>query len=113
MVSGLKNSSMLVFKIDVEGGIVWSKTYAGKGHTEPYDMIESGDGGFVILAYTEAFGITDHGLYIVSIDAEGNTTWERTYPDVPTAWGITGNRIAWSGPDYIVLWGCEALEADR
>lgn len=68
------NSKGVVFKIDGNGLVIWSKEYSYQSLFVPSKLILANDGGFVICGrsdYTEANG------YLLKIDSIGTPQWGR------------------------------------
>lgn len=84
---GVGDFDVYLLKMDVEGNLVWNKTYGGVYSDLGYSIKETSDGGFVIAGYTRSFGNKDDAdVYLVKVDSEGNEIWGRTF-------GIQGNSI--------------------
>jgi hypothetical protein len=59
--------------------IEWGKTFGGAAHDMADDVVQTGDGGFVLAGYTGSFGAGSQDFWVVKIDAFGTTEWDRTY----------------------------------
>ena len=72
-------------KMNQEGAIVISKTYGGSEDNRATDIINTSDGGYAILGYSESSdgdltennGFYDH--WIAKLDSQGNIEWEHSY----------------------------------
>jgi hypothetical protein len=81
--------------IDVDGNILWNKTYGGSGDDRGQDMVQTNDGGFAMTGYSmssdgdasnnEGF----HDNWLVKTDIQGNLLWEKSY-------GFSGHDHAYS-----------------
>ena len=87
--SGLQD--VYVVRVNSSGGMLWERTYGGNKSEEADFVIQSGDGGFIIVGSTVSFGVPlpgvlpipgRHNVYILKIDGEGNTVW-RVYSGLP------------------------------
>jgi hypothetical protein len=57
--------------------LIWNRTYGvDGGHS--YDVVPSGDGGFVVYGEAPTPGIPSN-LYLLKLDGEGNRVWDYTY----------------------------------
>lgn len=56
----------------------WSRSY-GAVHENGTDIVQTGDGGYIIAGYTESFGAGGKDILIVKLDAAGDIEWEHTY----------------------------------
>ncbi|MCW4015522.1 MAG: right-handed parallel beta-helix repeat-containing protein [Candidatus Bathyarchaeota archaeon] len=65
----------------------WKKAYGGASDDYGTDLIETADGGFAILGYTESFGAGKSDFWLIKTDSNGNMEWNKTYggPDVDFA----------------------------
>jgi hypothetical protein len=69
-------------KTDASGNEAWARTYGGSGRDFGFDLCESGDGGYVLTGFTTSLGAGKKDVYVVRIDASGDTLWTRTYGGV-------------------------------
>jgi parallel beta-helix repeat protein len=76
---GAGNRDFLLVKTDAAGNMQWSQTYGGIGDEIAYDLIQTGDGGYLLVGYTDSFGAGDYDFWLVKTDAEGNMQWNQTY----------------------------------
>lgn len=76
---GPANSNVFAVKVDDNGNTLWTQTYGGAGMDYGYGVCETSDGCYVITGYTMSFGAGKEDVYVVKIDANGDTVWTRTY----------------------------------
>jgi hypothetical protein len=84
-----------LIKLNLNGDIIWSKTYGGSGDDVGEKVIQTNDGGFVIVGYSrsndgdasnnEGF----HDNWILKLDNSGNILWEKSF-------GFAGHDHAYS-----------------
>lgn len=67
-----------LMKTDVNGDFLWSKTYGGADWDFGYSVEETSDNGFIIGGTTYSFGKGEQ-MYLVKTDANGDTSWTKTY----------------------------------
>ncbi len=67
-----------------ESQLLWEHTYGGEFWESAFGGTATSDGGALITGYTESFGAAEADLYLVKINADGDTAWTRTYggPDI-------------------------------
>jgi len=71
-------------KVDLDGNLIWEKSYGGTGTDfYPY-LISTSDGGFLIVHYgdTSNPGWSSYGEWdvtLLKLDAEGNREWGKNY----------------------------------
>ena len=68
-----------IIKIDKKGNMLWQKAHGGSKDDKAYAITQTEDGGFVIAGDTKSFGNGKSDVYLVKIDKNGNTIWQRTY----------------------------------
>jgi len=88
-------SDFWLLKLDLEGNVIWSKTYGGSGEDVGQKVIQISDGGFVIVGYSKSDDIDasnnegQHDNWILKLDANGNVLWEKSF-------GYAGHDHAYS-----------------
>jgi hypothetical protein len=71
-----------VIKTDANGNTAWTKTYGGPGTWEDAVAVhQSSDGGYIIVGHTTSYGAGDRDVYLIKTNANGDTTWTRTFGD--------------------------------
>ena len=83
---GAGGKDVWLLKLDLEGNIVWEKTYGGShddgyGYSEWKCLIqETSDGGYIIAGATSSFGTpSTENVWLIKIDNAGDITWQKTY----------------------------------
>jgi hypothetical protein len=74
-----------VVKLDSLGNIIWQKCLGGSDNDEAWDVVQSPDGGFVVVGTSSSsdgdlsvnYGSDD--IWVVKLDAEGNLLWQRPF----------------------------------
>src|SRR5690554_6007011 len=74
-----------VVKLNESGELEWEKTYGGTQMDSASEIIQTLDGGYIMIGYTLSNdgdvtinnGISDY--WVVKIDSSGNIEWERSY----------------------------------
>lgn len=74
-----------IFKMDVDGNLIWDNSYGGTDTDELYMIRETADSGFVFTGntysadvnFTASNGLRD--MYLVKTDSLGNLEWADTY----------------------------------
>ena len=76
-------SSMLTIykinKIDKNGNLEWNKILGGEKLDRANDLIQTSDGGFALVGYTESFGAGSYDYWLIKTDNQGNCVWNQTY----------------------------------
>jgi len=66
-------------KTDASGNAQWNKTYGGTYAEEARSIVQTSDGGYALVGWTDSFGAGLSDAYLVKTDALGNAQWSRTY----------------------------------
>ena len=76
---GTSNSDIWMLKLDLDGGIVWQKTYGGDGYDRAIDMVAYPDGGLLISGTGQKWDTQDIDYFnwFFKLDNEGNLQWTR------------------------------------
>jgi len=93
------NAEVFVMKLNVDGDVVWLRTYGGNGYESSRFIRETTDGNYLVGAYsTSANGDLDtarygsHDGWIFKTDTAGNVLWSKSYG------GSATDRIRWIEP---------------
>lgn len=76
---GLGVRDVYVLRLDKKGDTLWSKSYGGNGIDGSNDMIQTYDGGFVIVGNTFSFGEGVSDVYVIKISENGTLKWATAY----------------------------------
>ena len=76
--AGSGSADLLVIKTDDDGNAQWHRTFGGPGAEYGNAISETSDGGYVVAGSTTSAGYGLMDVYVVKIDALGETQWERT-----------------------------------
>ena len=69
-----------VFVVSVEASsTTWSRTYGGNDTDSAETVIQTSDGGYVIVGQTQSFGAELGDLWLVKTNSSGITEWVRIY----------------------------------
>jgi len=76
-------------KTDSFGSMEWNKTYGGTNHDFARSVIQTSDGGYAMVGYTDSFGAGYTDVWLVKTDSAGNMQWNQTYGDSDYEYGIS------------------------
>jgi hypothetical protein len=62
-------------KTDSQGNIVWNRTYNFQGWEQPYSLVETHDGGYIIVGAASGSMSTVNGSLILKVNSQGNELW--------------------------------------
>jgi hypothetical protein len=68
-----------LIKTDSDGIVEWSQTYGGTELDDGRCIIETSDGGFALVGYTQSFGAGNHDVWLIKTDSGGIVEWSQTY----------------------------------
>jgi len=64
---------------NIDETIQWNHTYGDIGTDEAQAIIQTMDGGFVIVGWTGLFEMGDYNYWLVKTNAQGDLLWNQTY----------------------------------
>ena len=71
-----------LIKTDSLGDTLWTRTWGGSSWDYGLDLDQTTDGGYIIVGWTNSFGVNGSDLWLIKTDANGNTQWQRIYGDL-------------------------------
>lgn len=94
---GNGNGDFWLVKTDSSGHAEWNHTYGGIGWDDPYSIIQTTDGGFVLTGSTESYGSGSNDFWLIKTDASGHAEWNQTYGGMEWDWAHTAIQMADGG----------------
>lgn len=94
-VAGYSNSfgdgayDFYAFRTDLNGTLIWEKSYGGLGWERVHDAIMTQDTGMLIVGQSNSTLNGDNNMYIVRTAANGDTLWTKS-------WGGSGEDVAYA-----------------
>lgn len=79
MSFGAGGEDVYVLRTDEAGDTSWCRTYGGPGEDRGCCVRQTMDGGYVIAGYTSSFGAGEMDVYLLKLDAWGDSVWTKTY----------------------------------
>jgi hypothetical protein len=76
---GAGSYDVYLIKTDASGDTVWTRTYGGTGVDLGGAVQQTSDGGYIFAGMTDSFGAGSYDMYLIRMDASGDTVWTRTY----------------------------------
>ncbi len=74
---GAGGYDVYVLKLDANGNLQWSRTIGGPSDEFGYGIIQTTDGGYLVVGETWSFGPGSASIYAIKLDASGNQEWTR------------------------------------
>jgi hypothetical protein len=99
---GSGGGDVFIVRTDAEGGILWGDGYGGTGWDEGWCVSQTfPDSGFIVVGSTSSAGAGGDDVYLMKLNADGDTLWTRTYGG---ASGDYGYHIQQTFPDsgYVI-----------
>jgi len=59
--------------------ITFEKWYGGNNYEEANAVVETDDGGFIVVGFTETFGSGSRDFYVIRTEPDGDTIWTKTF----------------------------------
>ena len=75
----LCDKDLYINKNTASGRRLVRKTIGGNSDDVGYSIIQTSDGGFLAVGYTESYGMGGKDIYMVKTDSECNTSWTKNY----------------------------------
>lgn len=110
MVSGHhgtnETSDFWLIKTDSLGEIEWEQSYGSSGDDQPYDIIQTQNGDFVLAGYTDGYdgdvignwGVTDY--WILRLSDSGDIIWSKSMGG--TDWDIATSIVECENGDLLI-----------
>ncbi len=96
IIAGATNSfgaglrDLYLIKTNANGDTVWTRTHGGSGDDVGAAVLETQDGGYIVVGTTYSFGAGGGDVWLVKTDAGGNVVWSRPYggTDSDAGWDL-------------------------
>lgn len=79
---GTQDADYLVLKLNSHGNIIWEKTFGGIADDRASSIQQTSDGGYIVAGYTNSYGAGDGDYWVLKLDSDGNTIWDKTFGDI-------------------------------
>jgi len=80
---------VLLMRINAYGDTVWTRTLGGEGDDEGNSVLQTADGGYIVVGYTASFGAGAWDVWLIKTNAAGDTLWCRTYGGASADYGAS------------------------
>jgi hypothetical protein len=82
------------------GDTLWTKVYGGEYNESAFSVQQTTDGGYVVVGYSYTFGPGNYDVYLLKMDANGDTSWTRTYGGTDGDYGYSVQQTTDGG--YVI-----------
>jgi hypothetical protein len=78
------NAEAYLLRLKANGDTVWTRTYGGASDDYARYVQKTPDGGFIVTGFTYSYGAGQCDVWLIKINAGGDTVWTKTVggPDV-------------------------------
>ena len=81
-------NQVYLLKTDSDGNLLWEKNFGGTDSDYGYSVVETADGGFVVVGITSSFGSRVQ-MYLLKTDSNGNLLWEKNFGGTSDDYGYS------------------------
>lgn len=75
---GAGEEDVYLIKINVEGELLWSKTFGRTKIDKGFSVSETTDGGYIIAGYSQSLDPSGYDVYLIKTDVNGDSLWTKT-----------------------------------
>ena len=86
---GPGNAGIYVLKLDSNGDTLWTRSYGGPTYDYGEAIIRLPAGGYAVAGATYSFGAGHSDMFLLRLDANGDSLWMRTYGASGYEWGFS------------------------
>ena len=108
---GAGESDIWLIKIDENGNEEWNQTYGGVETEFGESVLQSTDGGYIIVGHTESFGAGESDIWLIKTDENGYEEWDQTFGESLLDLGTSIIQTTDGG--YIISGATRSYNADE
>lgn len=101
---------ILLIKTNSTGKEQWRKTYGGNKPDFPYHMLETTDGNYFLIGYSQSFRNGDYDIYLLKIKPTGTLVWQKTYGGAANDFGM--DIIKTNDGNYLIVGSTNSVSYD-
>ena len=76
---GAGGEDFFLVKTNLEGNVIWTRTYGGIGDEHGRFVRRCEDNGYIMTGYTTSYGEGGRDIWLVKTNVEGDIQWTETY----------------------------------
>lgn len=73
------DKDILLVKLDKLGNALWKKTFDGSANDTGGSIVQTSDGGYIIVGVANHSGVINPGTLLIKIDKDGNQIWQSIF----------------------------------
>lgn len=108
--SGSGRKDLWLVKTDALGNMVWEKSFGGAEDDVGMSVLQSRDGGYIVVGRTASFGQGGDDIWLVRTDSLGGEIWNQTYGG---RGDDAGFQVVEREDGYALVGRTESGESDR
>lgn len=97
---GTGSLDVWLIKTDPNGDTLWTRTYGGTEPDYANSVQQTSDGGYILTGSTESYGMGRNDVWLLRVDANGDTLWTKTFGKSERDWGNSVRQTSDGG--YII-----------
>ena len=97
---GAGKEDVWVTKLDIDGNMLWDKTFGGIHEDIAKSMVQVENGDYVIAGETQSIGAGKWDAWIIKIDELGNSKWVKTIGG--NSWDSISSIIQTKDENYLI-----------
>ncbi|MFA5033748.1 MAG: FlgD immunoglobulin-like domain containing protein [bacterium] len=97
--SGSDKNNVYIIRTNSTGDSLWTRIYGGAQNDLCTSVLECSEGGFLVSGESYSFG-SNADIYILKLNANGDTTWTKTYDGM--GYNDNGGYLAKCASGYII-----------
>ena len=86
---GAGNLDLWLIKVNATGDMQWNKTYGGTGQDQAFEVIQTADGGYVMVGSTNSSGAGGLDFWLFKTNSTGDMQWNKTFGGSGADFGYT------------------------
>ena len=94
-----------VLNLNENGDTIWTKMYGGPQSEYGSEIIQTLEGGFVIVGESDSYGAGKYDIFLVKINGQGDTLWTKTYGSTEDDYGSSAQQTIDGG--FIIAGGTD------
>ena len=95
--SDVRAADLLLVRTDDAGDTLWTRWIGGAGKQSLGYLTKAEDGGYLLTGFISLVVAETTDVYLVKVDSDGFTQWERSYHVGDPAWGTKAGELADGG----------------